>query len=91
MTHYPVIEGYRAELCACGLPRQDDIGMARVQNRLRQALQTVGIADVHHYPEVSALFDMLIEERAPDEAIDQFCRRYSHDRIVKGMRRKTCL
>jgi hypothetical protein len=81
MPNILVVEQYRAELRARGLPIVDDVALNAMRATFRQALHTVGQEDKHPNRGVAALFDMLLEERVPQSVADEFLRRYAKERI----------
>ena len=82
MSAFPVIEGYRAELRALSFPRVDDAGMVELRRRGAEAHHSSAIEGIHPTPELEALFDMLLEERAPPDVSGPYVDRYIMEQLV---------
>ena len=86
MAIFPVIERYRSELRRQAYVRPGDEAMDEMRRRSANAHQSSAIEDIHPTPELKALFDMLLEERAPTAVCEPYVMRYIAEQIVPADR-----
>lgn len=82
MPEFPVVEHYRAELRARPYARLDDAALAELRRRSAAAHHSSAIEGIHPTPELEALFEMFLEERAPPDVSGPYVDRYIVERIV---------
>ncbi|MGI4880251.1 MAG: hypothetical protein ACRYG4_22505 [Janthinobacterium lividum] len=81
MTIFPAVEAYRAELRGLDFEPLDDWDLDDMRDRHRHAHVSNAIEGIHPTPELAALFEMFLEERAPADVSGPFVDRWLRERL----------
>ncbi len=86
MTAFPIIEHYRNELGRTRFARISEADQMAMDERHEGAVQSLAIEGLHGSPEISALFQMLSEERVSPSMRTQIVDRYVREQLVPNAR-----
>ena len=87
---YDLIELYRAELRSMEYFRMSNAEAAQAKWDYDQAAHSGRIEGLERPPEMQALFDLVVEERLPQDLAERFFDRYAEDRFLKHSNSATC-
>lgn len=73
---FPTVEKMRRELRALPFVRLDDAQLAQLRARLLVGHHNNAISGIEPSPELAALFEMFLEERAPLAVSEPFVNRF---------------
>ena len=79
---YQLVDGYRAEIQAREFERLTDGEVGAMRYAYRDAVASHAIEDMHGSPEDDALFEMLLEERAPWDLWSEYVLRHIRESNV---------
>lgn len=82
MTIFPAVEAYRAELRAQDFEPLGDHQLDEMRDRYRHAHFSNAIEGIQPTPELTALFQMFVEERAPADVHGPFVDRWLRERLT---------
>ena len=84
---FAYVEALQRELHALPFVRLNDGELAHLRTRLRVGHHNNAIEGIEPSPELAALFEMFLQERAPLTVSEPFLDRYIQDRLLE---RRSC-
>lgn len=81
-TPFPLVEELRGELRAAAFPRLSDPELARLRARLAKGHHNNAIEGIDPSPEMAALFEMFLQERAPLAVSEPYLDRFIAARLT---------